>query len=89
MGPEQDASFQLLKDKQSSTPVLALPNFDKAFEVEIDASMTGIGVVLSQEGRPIEYFSEKLSEARQKWSTYEYELYAIVRALQYWEYYLL
>ncbi|KAL5550235.1 hypothetical protein UlMin_000411 [Ulmus minor] len=50
--------------------------------------MTGIGVVLSQEGRPLEFFSEKLSEARQKWTTYEQELYAIVRACQHWEHYL-
>ena len=38
---------------------------------------------------PIEYFSEKLSEARQKWSTYEQELYSLVRALKGWEHYLL
>lgn len=39
--------------------------------------MTGIGVVLLQ-GQVVEFFSEKLSDARQKWSTYKQELYAIV-----------
>ena len=44
---------------------------------------------MSQHTHPIEYFSEKLSEVRQKWSTYEQELYSLVRALKVWEHYLL
>lgn len=50
-----------------------LPNFDIVFEVEIDATMVGVGVVLSQEGKLIEYYNEKLSEAQQKRVTYEEE----------------
>ena len=41
-----------------------------------------------QEGRPIEYFSEKLSGAALKYPTYEKELYALVRALETWKQYL-
>lgn len=37
----------------------------------------------------MEFFSEKLEEARQKWSTYDLELYAILRALMVWEHYLI
>jgi hypothetical protein len=45
--------------------------------------------VLTQEGKPIEFFSEKLEETKQKWSTYEQELYVILRALKVWEHYLI
>lgn len=66
---------------------MALPNFDKLFEVETYASMLGVGAVLMQEGKPVEYFSKKLSVARQKWSTYEQELYVVFRALKQWKHY--
>lgn len=82
MGESQSESFKIIKEKLSSSPVLALPNFDQPFEVDVDASGLGIGVVLSRNSHPIEYFSEKLSPSRQKWSTYAQELYSLVRALK-------
>lgn len=68
---------------------LALHSFDKVFEVECNASGVGFGAILSQEKRLVAFFSEKLSDARQKWSTYDKEVYAVIRALKHWKHCLI
>lgn len=77
----QDA-FEQLKVAMVSTPVLALPNFDRPFSIETDACDTGIGAVLVPEGHPVAYMSKALGIRNKKLSTYEKEFLAVMMAVE-------
>jgi hypothetical protein len=87
-----ERSFHTIRAYLTSEKVLTLPDFEKPFKLETDASNIGIGAVLSQivggKERPIGYFSQHLNKSEKTSSTSEKKLFAIVRACEHFKYYL-
>lgn len=78
-----------LKSAIQQVPIVVLPDFIEEFVVETNASGIGVGVLLSQRGKPIAFYSHAIvGRARYK-SVYERELMAIILAIQKWCHYLL
>lgn len=72
--PECEESFNALKSRLVSTPVLAYADFSRPFILETDASYSGLGAVLSQETdgcvRPVAYASRGLRPTERNMSNY-------------------
>jgi hypothetical protein len=83
-------AFDGVKHALTHAPVLAMPDFTRPSTMEVlcDASIIGIGAVLTQDGRPLAYESKRLSDAEVKWTTTDQELWAVVHALKIWRCYL-
>jgi transposase InsO family protein len=86
---EHQHAFDTLKHAMSSAPVLAIPDFTKQFIIETDASNSGVGAVLMQQGHPLAFISKPLGPRTQGLSTYEKEYMAILLAVEQWRPYLL
>jgi hypothetical protein len=78
---ECQESFEALKKKLTTTPVLILPDVHKPFSVYCDASYTGLGCVLMQEGRVVAYSSRQLKIHERNYPTHNLELVEVVHAL--------
>ena len=84
-----EASFQELKKRLISAPILIMPDVTKPFDVYCDASKIGLGCVLMQEGKVISYLSRQLKQHEQNYPTHDLELAAVVLALKTWRHYLM
>ena len=92
-GERQQKAMDKLKNKVTSQPVLAHPDLNEQFELEVDASGFAVGAVLLQrkaDGKkhPIAYYSATLNAAERNYDIYELELLAICKAIDHWWHFL-
>jgi hypothetical protein len=73
-------AFEQLKVLLTTAPVLAQPDIEKPFDMYCDASGSGLGCVLMQEGRVIFYASRQLRRHEEHYPTHDLELAAVVHA---------
>ncbi len=83
--PIHQQAIDNIKAAMAKETVLAYPDFLKPFEIYTDASSTQLGALITQDNRPIAFFSRKLSKTQQKYSVTEIELLAIVETLKEFE----
>ncbi|KAK1646968.1 hypothetical protein QYE76_064773 [Lolium multiflorum] len=85
---ECETSFQTLKEKLTTAPVLAVPEPGKDYTVYCDASKNGLGCVLMQDRKVIAYGSRQLKPHEHNYPVHDLELAAVVYALKSWRQFL-
>jgi hypothetical protein len=75
-------AFDNVKSTITKEAVLAYSDFSKPFDIHTDASTKQLGAVITQDNRPIAFFSRKLSDAQSKYTVTKLELLAIVETLK-------
>ena len=82
---EQQTAFDVLKNRLTTSPILAYPDFNLPFKLHTDASQKGIGAVLYQEQSGIEhviaYASRGLSDSEKNYPTHKLEFLALKWAI--------
>lgn len=79
---EAAAAFRALQQALTTAPVLQLPEFDRDFIVECDASGSGFDAVLHQGAGPVAFFSKPIAPRHAKLAAYERELIGLVQAVR-------
>ncbi|GJS61678.1 putative reverse transcriptase domain-containing protein [Tanacetum coccineum] len=87
-GDKQEAAFELLKQKLYSAPILALPEGAENFIVYCDALHKGLGAVLMQNEKVIDYASRQPKIHEKNYTTHDLELGVVVFALKIWRHYM-
>ncbi len=80
--PIHQAAFDCVKATIAKEVVVAYPDFTKSFDIYTDASTKQLGAVITQDNRPIAFFSRKLSDAQSKYTVTKIELLAIMETLK-------
>jgi hypothetical protein len=86
---ECQASFEELRKRLTSSPILVLPDLTMKFDIYCDASRRGLGCVLMQAGKVVCYASRQLRKHEENYPTHDLELAAVVHALKIWRHYLI
>jgi hypothetical protein len=79
---EHQKNFDAIKRVIGREVLLAYPDFNAPFQIHTDACKTQIGAVISQNGKPIAFYSRKMNSAQQKHTATEKELLPIVATLK-------
>jgi hypothetical protein len=80
-----EKSFQKLKRRLTTAPLLTLLDIQRDFVVYCDASRQGLGCVLMQDGKVVVYALRQLKPHEQNYPTHDLEFAAVVHALKIWD----
>jgi hypothetical protein len=87
--PACEASFQELKKRLTTAPVLVMLDMEKSFSIYYDVAGQWLGCVLMQDDRVVAYASRQLRKHEVNYLTHDFELPAVVHALKIWRHYLM
>jgi RNase H-like domain found in reverse transcriptase/Reverse transcriptase (RNA-dependent DNA polymerase) len=79
---EHQESFDKMKALIAKETLLTFPDFSKECEIHSDATKLQLGACISQNGKPVAFYSRKLQAAQTRYTTTERELLSIVETLQ-------
>lgn len=86
--PVHQEAFEHLKEALVSAPVLQYFDPQKTLTLSVDASIYGVGAVMTQDGKPVAYASKSLTDPQTRWAQIERELLAIVFGCQKFHYFV-
>ena len=79
---KQQSAFNEVKKSISANTMLMFPQFDKPFDIHTDASDEQLGAVISQDGKPVAFYSRKLNPAQRNYTVGEREMLSIVETMK-------
>ena len=85
---KHEKCFNEIKNKWKDELELIIPDESGNFELETDASATGIGAVLRQNDNPVAYISKNLTKEERNYGITEREFLAALWAMEKFQYYL-